>query len=735
MLCMALILVIGAQVVRDSSPWLEPFFKAGRFDAQTGISGNLMQAASGDHVDCLLWPGLPNAALGGAVLAATGATMPENTNGGLGKRVFYEALNRASQVGNLLGIPAVVLLVLATFFILAGICDSRAIAFPAAVYLAVSQISSTNLGWVRTEAWSLTFLAFALLLLVPGVRAWIRREAPTRPFPAWTMGLAGFFLASSLLDKINVLPGVAAVALLAVTLALQYDVASEIRKSALYWSLAVLLLVPWWGLRMPGTEFWRGVSDFDAGSAQELGGVHWNIFVGCMVIISLAPLALVLLEQLVAKMTLKFFRFPSSTLLSVARALALLIGGGYAALYFWSTLISRNWESFQSHVTHVLVMIAATAFGASPYAQNKMSWPDILNYTWNSGVQLGRPNFADILSPLGWSFDRAGWINVTSLVLVCMVIGAVSCLLLLSRRKAVPRALILAYAGAAAMLASEYLTSSRGALALDFRYYAYAGWFGILALAFFALAWMPVPMNRIAQLSGWTTSAVFSIILMAFGLFHGMPSGSQNALFGRQIYIGGRTAPSLFKKAGIIPEPADWRVLLDWKPILLGSHLRDQIGSNPGLEGRFAVEPPDQAGIQLRALNPSPDWRLQLRVPIDLPQNLTTRSMLALSAYLYSSRPISIPSIGLLIENKQTGEAVFQQWGIISSAWEPGPVPEEFAVAAKIDPAVHRAFFLLDWAPQQTGETMSVLQPSVGLMEIPTTISFMRRAQAPSSRD
>jgi hypothetical protein len=282
------------------------------------------------------------------------------------------------------------------------------------------------------------------------------------------------------------------------------------------------------------------------------------------------------------------------------------------------------------------------------------------------------------------------------------------------------------------MLASEYLTSTRGALSLDFRYYAYAGWFGILALAFFALAWRPVPTGLMARLSGWAISGLLSIALLAFGLFLGVPTGSQNALYGRQVFIGARTAPSLFKKAGIVAEPSDWRVLLDWNPVPVGSHLQGQIGSSQVAGSCFAVQPLDEPGIRLRALNPPPGWRLQLRIPVDLPQNLASHSMLALSAYLHSSYPKSIPSIGLLIENKQTGQPVFQQWAVVSSAWEPGPAPVEYAVAAKIDPALSRAFFLLDWAPQESGETMTVLQSAAGLMEIPAAFSFRGTTNEPA---
>ncbi|MEI8309171.1 MAG: hypothetical protein WCH98_00285 [Verrucomicrobiota bacterium] len=737
-LCLALILVIGAQAVRDTSPWLEPFFKAARFDAQTGISANLVQAARGDHIDCLVWPGLPNAALGGAVLAAAGITMPEKVEGGSAKRPFYEALNRASQIGNLLGIPAVVLLVIATFFILAGIGGSRAIAFIAAAYLAVSQISSTNLGWVRTEAWSLVFLALALWLLAPWVRSWVLNAVPGKVVPAWRLVAAGFFLSSALLEKINVLPGVAVVALLAIVVAVQISQAADERrfqKSIRLWSLAAFLLVPWWGLRMPGATFWAGVSDFDAGSAQALGTFRWAIFVGFMILLSLAPLALVVSERLTSRILARIFTAPAAPLLSVARALAILIAGGYAALYFWCALISRSWESFQSHVMHVLVMVAAAVLGASPYSQVKLAWPDVWNYIWNSGLQLARPNFADLLLPLGWGFDRADWINITSLVLVCMVAGGVVCLLRRVRRIPVSHALVLAYAFSAAMLASEYLTSTRGALALDFRYYAYAGWFGILALAFFVLAWRPVTTSHMVLFSGWTISVLLSIVLVGFGLLHGMPTGSQNAVFGRQIYIGARTAPSLFKNAGIVAEPADWRALLDWTPVPVGSHLQEQIGSSPAGGGCFSVQPLDQMGVRLQALNPSPGWRLQVRVPVDLPQNLSPHSMLALSAYLQSSQSKRIPNIGLLIENKQTGEPVYQQWAIISSAWEPGPVPVEYAVAARIDPAIHRAFFLIDWAPREPGETMSVLQPAAGVMEIPATFLLSGKAQESSRRD
>jgi hypothetical protein len=722
--CLLLTCLVAANIWRDPGPWVDPFFQSGRFDAQIGIVGTFIQAAEGERVDCLVWPGLPGLARGAMLLKTLKLdTSPVHQLAEPArKRAFYSLIAKASAWSNAVAVPGMLILVLATFWLIRAVGNTRLPAFAASAYLAVSQMCSTQIGWARTEAWSLAFLALAMVMMVPEIKRWLQGGAcgpDSCRLTGLRVVLCGFFAASAILDKVLVAPAVVCLSVFFIWIlwkqSRQALFSSRNQSGAMAWCLLPVLLCPWWALAFPSKEYWSTVSMYDASSAELLGPMKWHLFAAGLVFLAVMPAILFFGITFLRRYWNKA-HVRVEGILPVVFVIARLITGGLAALYFWAAIISPNWAYFQSTVSHVLTMLAASFLGSSPYAQAQSGLFAAIAYFWNSGAELGRPNLFDLANVAGVAIPALRWVNPAS---VSSVFGLLAVVLIVSKKLSSPTALrftCVALLFFALMLVSDFLASTRGALGLDFRYYIYSGWFGIVGLALFCSGVVPAgtssPRGRAINIS----LAVFSIAIVGFGLFVGTPSASQLALFGRQIHVGALTAPNLFRKAGVLPDSSDWRLLLSWCPVNAQKDFQTLASVNSDAASRFEREPDPEGGLSVRCMRSGSPERLQMRNSIEIAPQQSERCTLALSGYLHSTHPEHIPSIGLVVENKTTGKVMQYRWAIVSSAWGPGDDPVEYAVAVPFQPSAERAFVLVDWAPVQAGERMTIRNLAFGLM-------------------
>lgn len=735
-LCLVLVCLVGANIWRDPSPWVDPFFQSGRFDAQVGIVGTYIQAAQGERVDCFVWPGLPGVARGTLLLKALKLdTSPvQQVAEPARRRAFYSLLGQASAWSNALAVPGMLILVLATYWFIRAVGKSRLPAFAASAYLAVSQMCSTQIGWARTEAWSIAFLALAMLVMVPDIKRWLwcaQPETDLRRPAGLGIALFGFLASSAILDKVLVAPAAVCLSvfyLWVLQMRLGQGPASpRIRRGAIAWSLLPLLLCPWWALSFPSKEYWSTVSMYDASSAELLGQARWNLFAGGIVLLALLPAILVSAFSFLKRL-FTGAGVVAEAIVSAALSFALLLSGGLVALYFWVALISPDLAYFQSTVSHVMTMLAASFLGASPYAQAQSGLFAAIAYFWDSGAALGRPNLFDLAGAAGFAVPALRWVNPAS---VSSVIGLSAIALIVAKRPSFPatsRFAFLALLFFALMLLSDFLSSTRGALGLDFRYYIYSGWFGIVGMALFCSGALPESAASSVRRVSRLAIASFSTCMVIYGLFVGMPSASQQALFGRQIHVASLTSPNLFRKAGIVPDSSDWRLLLAWSPVDADKDFIKHAEGDPGAGSRFERLPDAGAGLSLRCLKAGSPERLQMKIPVGISPQAPEQCTLALSGYLHSTEPGRIPSIGLVVESAETGKVLQYRWAIVSSAWGPGDEPVEYAVAVPFRPPTERAFVLIDWAPLQMGEQMTIRNLSLGFM--PRTGLFMSSASA-----
>ena len=722
-LCLVLTFLVAANIWRDPSPWVDPFFQSGRFDAQVGIVGTYIQAAQGERVDCLVWPGLPGIARGALLLK----TMKDDTSSQqklaepAGKLEFYSLLARASAWSNTLAVPGMLALVLATFWFVGALGNSRLLAFSASAYLAVSQMCSTQIGWARTEAWSVAFLALAMLVILPDIKRWLWCEQPqitlSRP-GGMRVVVFGFLVSSAILDKVLVAPAAVCLSVFFLWISQKNPghalASAPSRKEAVVWCFFPLFLCPWWALSFPSKEFWITVSMYDASSADLLGPVKWSLFAAAIVLFAVLP-AFFFAVFFFCKRYWNVDGTRMQALLPSVNNFARLISGCLIALYFWAAVISPNITYFKDTVNHVLVMLAASVLGASPYAQAQSGFLAAFTYFWNSGAELGRPNLLDFADAVGFAVPALRWVNPAS---ISLVIGLSAIALIVAKRHSSPVAskfALLATLFFALMFLSDFLASTRGALGLDFRYYIYSGWFGLIGIALFFSSLRTIAKSRATSAIS-VILALFVAAVVLFGFLAGTPSGNQQALFGRQIHIGALTAPNVFRKAGIVPDTSDWRLFFTWHPVDAGKDLANLLAADPAAAARFKVEPSAGTEVSVRCLQADKPDRLQLRNPIEIDSQPAEQCTLALSGYLQSTSPERIPSIGLVVESKETGKVTQYRWAIVSSAWGPEDEPVEYAVAVPFRPSTERAFLLVDWAPSQAGETMSIHELSIGLM-------------------
>lgn len=717
-LCLILTLLVAANIWRDPSPWEDPFFFSGRFDAQAGIVGTYIQAAQGTRVDCLVWPGLPGLARGALLLKTLKLDTSQQFAEPAGKLPFYSLLAKASAWSNTLAVLGMLILVLATFWFVGGIGQSRLTAFAAAVYLAVSQMCSTQIGWARTEAWSLAFLALAMLVMLPEIKRWLWCVQP-RVLLCRLAGLRvvlfGFLASSAVLDKVLVAPA-------AVCLSVFYLWVSRVNSAAppvstrnpkgdIAWCLIPLLLCPWWALSFPSKEFWTTVSMYDASSAELLGPMKWYLFASGLVLLAALPALFFLSSRLLRDCSAR-----PEQVAPIALAFAQLASGGLLSLYFWVAVIAPSFSYFRSTVSHVLTMLAASFLGASPYAQAQSGLLAATSYFWESGAVLGRPNLFDVWSAIGFPVPALKWVNPAS---ISSLFAVAAVALIISNWPATPRIrrfMTLALLFFAIMVFSDFLASTRGALGLDFRYYIYSGWFGIVGIALFCSGALPAVKAPRAHLAAQIVFSAFSVCLVVFGLLVGTPSASQQALFGRQIHVGSLTAPNLFRKAGIAPDSSDWRVLMEWSRVDAEEAFLKLTASDPGTASKFGHSREMNDGLSVTCLKVGAPDRLQVKIPVEAIPQASGQCTLALSGYLQCSVAERIPSIGLLVENRYTGKVTQYRWAVVSSAWGPGKDPVEYAVAVPFLPSNEHAFVLIDWAPIAKGEKMTIQNLSTGVM-------------------
>ena len=720
MLCSCLILILLTHIRHDSSPWRDPFYDSARFDGQLGVAGNYMQAALGYQVDCLAWPCLPNVAMGGLMVNAAGFGIKNRGNErvhAVKKKSLYAKLDQIGRLGNMLAFVGVALWVVFSYFLLLGVFQDRVLAFLPSAYLASSQIAATQIGWLRPEVWSLTFLVLGFLMLLPDFRQWIwNLDCPPTRHELLRVFLAGFFSSTALLEKINVAPAVIMFVILVLVVFYSKTPQEKQLNKATCVLLGVLpvLLLPWWAFVFPDQLFWKNVSHFDADTVSGFSIERWNVFIALLTCLAAIPILGITTSRVLFMahaISLELFRKVDRIFLLIAG----IISGGFAALILWCALISQSFESYRLNVTHILSIVGATFFGVNPYAQTKIGINAAITYIWHSGAALSRPNLFDFLSICGINTQYTQLLNVTSVTLFMGAFVAIFMVLPVVRNVNFWRASSIGYLFFGLMMVSEYLSAKRGVFSADFRYYAYGGWFGVMAIAFFSGALIFNNTNISALRSIRITVVLLSLILILFDVLIGVSAASQNALFGRQIFIASQMCPNLFHTAGVVAESADWHLFLEWKPLAIFSELELIKRKDAVFSSRFTWSTPDENSVKMNLSEEGVPQSFQMKTPVSLDQyGYSGERSVVIRALLQSSHPERMPAIGLAVEDKITGKVVSDRWALISSAWVPGTKPEEYACEVRFDPRKQKIFFKIYWGPKDVGENILIQDLEIG---------------------
>ena len=216
-------------------------------------------------------------------------------------------------------------------------------------------------------------------------------------------------------------------------------------------------------------------------------------------------------------------------------------------------LISTTISQFKLHVTQTLVMVASTLFGANIFAQTHVGFLGVIHYMFESGRILARPNLADLSGLLNLQAEILNSVNSTILAMTLSLLMVVCFLTTKSKAERIARLSFLAIGCLGLMMVSDYLASTRGVYEVDFRYFAYAGWFGLISISCILCAILDLTKGSWLLVLVRCTGVLFGMALILFDLKGGVESRNENALFGRQIYIAPQCAPNLFKEAGIAP--------------------------------------------------------------------------------------------------------------------------------------------------------------------------------------
>jgi len=721
--CMLLLSILAAHVIRDPSPWTESFYESARFDGQLGVAGLFAQAAAGEHVDHLLWPGLPILAMGRAVASIVKFDRAKilEQSPREAERTFYGQLDTISRVSNGLGFLGVFVLVVTSYFLVVFLFNSRAGGFALAAYLAASQTAVTQIGWIRSEVWSLSFLALALLTIAPSLRNWLvgaarnhdqsRSESWIRPL------LFGFFLGSACLSKMNVLP--AAVVLGLAWVALEMGGAqpgSQASRASYGWFLLPLLLLPWCAMSYPSPDFFRGVSEYDAAQAARLSQTEWQWWMAAMVALALPPVFVGLLSALLSRVKQHQL---ADKLRQVAPAGAVVLSGGLAALLIWTALISAGWAGFRVHLQHLLVTLPA-AF-ESPYLEKRPEPPEVLTYLWNAGAELGRPHGGDFLNPGMESLLFLERVNPTSLALLTVLgIGLGAALIPWARGdRRMRRHAILATGFGCLLLLSEYIAAARAQF-VDFRYYAYALWFGLFAIAAGMTGIIRLVLGKQARRVAGALVMALGLLFTAHAYGWGVPTASQRALYGRQIDVGARTAPSLFDALRISPDTDDWKYQQSLIRFDLAPAFEAEAENSADFRGRFQWEKKQDGSLRVVSLTDGAPHRLWLRLPLpeEVRNKLIEQTDRDLCLSVRFTRELgelgSQPVMGFRLFDAQAEPKVVSHWAAISSSWHASDENVEFASEIDVDLRRQAPSVVLSWQPAFVGDAFTIRDLMLG---------------------
>lgn len=714
-IAISIVIVLG--VVRNPEPWQAPFFSASRFDAQTGIVANHIQAAIGHPIDCLVWPGLSGVAMGGVSLRWVGL---DSTNlppsGRDNAEQWYNLLNQAGKVGNFIALCGILVLAISLLWFVWSVTGWKLLAFTSAAFFAASQSAITQSGWVRTEGWSAAFVVLAFCFLAPEIRAWLdgRQSVGEGWVKYLRWMLSGFFITSGLLSKMNAFPAMIGWILVFLMLAAVQNPAKICKMSRMVIMVIPILIFPYFAQSFPSEVVWAGVSEYDAHTAELLGKGRWGLFFWGIAFACWIPLLIELTTYSIAK------NFENQNFLKITRGWSLLasfgITGGILSMYFWVVLISPTLALFQTQLSRVLVMVAATLLGSSPYAQADRAIKDTLAYIWNSGKELSGPTLYDFGKALGWDRLELSSIN-SSTVAILMTISALfifSC----NKFKKGRRSIALGVVFLGVFILSEIATSLRGVFIVDFRYYIYSGIFAILAICL-ALTALRYGFSQSKKTVLLVNGLLVVICLATFS--HIAQGGSlprtQMAWYGRQISIGEKTAPSFFRMAGFHPNFSDWRMITKWADFNWSeAQLNSVVNSLPA---GYVAGASEQSGVVITATQIETENRFQWRSKIDLPASRNHRLHLTIAAELVAFPKNNVPNIGLQAVDRSSGKVTQMKWSTISSDWEPQANPVEFAASLTINPRTEDAYIMLDWLAEKKGAWAQIIDLGLGTIEIP----------------
>jgi len=717
--CVLLLSILAAHVIRDPSPWTEPFYSAARFDGQAGVAGLFVQAAQDRRVDHLLWPGLPMVAMGGWIIDATNLDHALD-DGVAPKPEFYQTLDAVSRAGNVLGLLGVALLVLATYFLLLRFYQSRFLALVLAAYLAASQSAITQLGWVRSEVWSITFFAFALLVIAKPAGQSFSRKPASEPTPA-VWALAGFLMGSALLSRINILFAVLGAAALIVWIALGARGAPEpprVTTKTFLLAAIPLLLLPWYAFAYPGTAFWQSVSHYDRVTATALPEFRWSLSIGAIVLLSALPLILAALGWFLQGRTGRPRQWAAPLDLA-SRVGSGLLTGGILALLLWCAALGGP---FIMHTRHVLATMVSTLNGVGPYLKAPPTVSDALSYIWDAGQTLGRPNAADLAGFLGLDQSALELLNPTTIAmafgLAAFLLGVVT----FRQNRSGPGLALLAAAWIGLMMLTEYLAATRGEF-LDFRYYAFTQWYAIMAVgASIAVIRMSVPSPAFRKFAA-VAASVFAAVLVVHAAAGDLRTASQKALFGRQIDVAGKTAPSLFEAFSLEPQAADWREQLPlWTEIRIDGPISSHAVSPPEAAEHFTMLRKESGAVMLRSLSGREGGRLILRVPVDDLNVSADGCLVVLRADLLLEEGIKsgLPTMGLRVQSSNEDRPELH-WASVSSHWSPWKGWVTHAASASTDNPETEYSLILSWQPRTKGEAIRLDNIAAGVEPLAPT--------------
>lgn len=719
--CILLLSILAAHVVRDPSPWTEQFYDSARFDGQLALAGLFVQAANGRHVEHLLWPGLPMVAMAG-ILVDLGNLDGELLDDGprpVPDTVFYATLDRVSRAANLLGFLGVALWVVGTYFLLARLYDSRLGAFTIAAYLAASQVAATNLGWVRSEAWSLAFLCLAMLAVAPGIRSWLRNQPPADA-TRLHLFVFGLLAGSAILSRINVVPAVGLLSALCLFLCAKQPIPDRTPSGRVFlWAALPLILLPWWAFVFPSEEFRQSLSAWDAETAALLKFETWRASMAALTLLTLVPLGIVLTVTLLRRRSTN--QHPQrDSWGATGLGLAQLLSGGLAAFLAWTTLISRSLPGVYDHLRHLLVTLPVSLTGGSQYMGERPGLLQAWSYFLDSGAQLGRPNAGDFFAGSSESAGFWRWVNPSTLALAA---GLLSLFLLLTPlRKQAPfrRCTYLAWGAILLLFGSEYLAAARGVF-IDFRYYTYGGWFALMAIAATG-AGVAAGLRSPAEkriLEG--TLAVASVLLVLHAWVLGIPAASQHALYGRQIALAPGTVPGIFEETGVEPDNKDWQYLLERMPIDFREALETEAAQDPAFRNDFAWETWADGTLRIEYTGNAEPKRLTVRLPVPegLPGGRPEQKTIDLAIRAELERedgPAGAqPVIGLQLRPRKGDGKPVSYWAVISSSWNPEIGSVEFAREIDVDLLNCEPAAVLTWQANYPGDAFLIRGALIGI--------------------